>query len=101
MLNTSYEAFRFGNVVFLWPKFLHTEYLFFLIGNDSPTPRRLLYVLLPGLPGSTYRGGISLCMISKETIQKSSVGTGEFPENMPLCIFPLNNMGRSTGKFDF
>ena len=51
MLNTSYEAFQFGHVVFLWPKSLHTEHLFFLVGNDSPTPRHLLYVLFPNLLG--------------------------------------------------
>ena len=26
---------------------------------------------------------------------------GEFPENMPLYIFPVNKMDRSTGKSDF
>ena len=69
MLNTSYEAFQFGHVVFLWPKSLHIEHLFFLVENDSPIPRRLLYVLLSGLLGSTNGGGISVYMISEGTIQ--------------------------------
>ncbi|KAG5630425.1 hypothetical protein H5410_002142 [Solanum commersonii] len=74
--NNTYRAFRFGHVVLLWPKSLHTEHLFFLVGNDSPTPCCLLYLLLPSLLGSTYGRGISLSMISKGTIQESSGGTG-------------------------
>ena len=101
MLNTSYEAFQFGHVVFLWPKSLHIEHLFFLVENDSPTPRCLLYVIFLGLLGSTYGGGISLSVISKGQSKNLQLAPGEFPDNMPLGIFSLNNMERSTSKSHF
>ena len=50
---------------------------------------------------SQFLSKIILLLEPTKHVVTLHLAPGEFLDNMPLCIFPLNNMERSTGKSDF
>ena len=92
--------FNFGHVVFCGqsPYILNTYFFLLEIFHHS-TPS-----LVCTFSGFTW---INIWMryfsiwYPKGQSKNLQLAPGDFPDNMPLCIFPLNNMERSTSKSDY
>ena len=93
-------AFRFGHVVFCGQSPYILNFFFLL---------EIIHQLHAVTYMSFFRGYLDQHMeevfLSVRYLKGQSknlqLAPGEFPDNMPLCIFSLNNMERSTCKSDF